>query len=70
MVLLSTLTIDHFDLFGLRQVYLYLRGQEYPPVRFKMPALYYCLPGNAGDDCGSLDPSDCDNRLHAGRDPV
>jgi protein-S-isoprenylcysteine O-methyltransferase Ste14 len=40
MVALSTFLIDHFDLFGLRQVYLYLRGEAYTPVRFKMPAPY------------------------------
>jgi len=36
----STFLIDHWDLFGLRQVYLYLQGKEYTPPRFKMPELY------------------------------
>jgi len=36
----STFLIDHFDLFGLRQVYLYFRGKEYTPIIFKTPALH------------------------------
>jgi len=40
LVLLSTFAIDHFDLFGLRQVSLHLRGREYTPVPFKEPVLY------------------------------
>lgn len=40
LVILSTFAIDHFDLFGLRQVYLYLRGREYTPTAFKIPLLY------------------------------
>ncbi len=39
-VVAATFLIDHFDLFGLRQIYLYLRGVEYTPVPFKRPALY------------------------------
>ena len=35
MVLASTWLIDHFDLFGLRQAWLFLRGREYTPVPFK-----------------------------------
>jgi len=40
IVLHATSLIDHLDLFGLRQVYLYLRAREYNPPRFKMPDLY------------------------------
>lgn len=40
MVLISTFLIDHFDLFGLRQVYLYWRGIPYTAVAFKEPAVY------------------------------
>lgn len=43
IVLLSTFLINHFDLFGLRQVYLHLRDKEITPVQFQEPWLYKYL---------------------------
>ncbi len=40
LVLVTTFLINHFDLFGLRQVYLYLRGRECGPLVFKTPGPY------------------------------
>lgn len=40
MVLISTFLIDHFDLFGLKQVVLYLLKKDYSPPRFKESSLY------------------------------
>jgi methanethiol S-methyltransferase len=39
-VLVVTFLINHFDLFGLRQVWLPLIGKPYTPVGFRMPAPY------------------------------
>jgi len=39
-VLLSTWLVDHFGLFGMRQVYCYAKGVPYQPPQFKTPGLY------------------------------
>ncbi|HBB34405.1 MAG TPA: hypothetical protein DDZ80_03745 [Cyanobacteria bacterium UBA8803] len=40
LVLVTTFLINHFDLFGLRQIYLYLQGKEYTPLQFLTPGPY------------------------------
>lgn len=40
IVLLSTFMINHFDLFGLRQVWFYFLGKRYEPLRFRIPFFY------------------------------
>lgn len=40
MVLGSTFLVSHAELFGLRQVSLYARGQQATSVGFKTPSLY------------------------------
>src|SRR6188474_241773 len=40
IVLLSTFMINHFDLFGLRQVWFYFTGKKYEPLQFRIPFFY------------------------------
>jgi protein-S-isoprenylcysteine O-methyltransferase Ste14 len=40
LVLLSSFLINHFELFGLRQVYLHWRNRQLTPLEFRMPWLY------------------------------
>ena len=40
LVLFTTFLINHFDLFGLRHVWLYLKGREYNVLPFQTPSLY------------------------------
>ena len=40
LVLVSSFWINHYDLFGLRQVWLHLKGEEYSDLPFKTPWLY------------------------------
>jgi methanethiol S-methyltransferase len=40
VVLIATFQINHFDLFGLRQVWFYLKGEPYQPLKFGTPGLY------------------------------
>ena len=40
IVLISTFLVDHFNLFGLKQVVCYFKGTECPPLDFKTPVLY------------------------------
>jgi protein-S-isoprenylcysteine O-methyltransferase Ste14 len=40
LALVATFVIDHFDLFGLRQVYLFWTNRPYEPVSFRAPLLY------------------------------
>ena len=40
ILFLASFQINHFDLFGLRQTWLYFRGKKYTPLAFKTPWLY------------------------------
>ena len=40
LLFLSTCLLNHFDLFGLRQGWLYFQGRNYTPLEFNSPWLY------------------------------
>ena len=40
IVFLSTFLINHFDLFGLRQTWLYFKGRPYTELPFRVPSFY------------------------------
>lgn len=40
LLLVATFLINHFDLFGLRQTWLYFRGRPYTELAFRTPSLY------------------------------
>lgn len=40
IVFVSTFLINHFDLFGLRQTWLYFTGKPYTQLPFRLPFLY------------------------------
>jgi protein-S-isoprenylcysteine O-methyltransferase Ste14 len=40
LVLYASFLINHFELFGLQQVWLYLRGRTAAPIAFRTPGLY------------------------------
>jgi methanethiol S-methyltransferase len=40
LLLYTTFLIDHFDLFGLAQVWRHLQGKSYRPPQFRTPSLY------------------------------
>ena len=40
IIVFSSLLINHFDLFGTRQVWMHLRGKEYTHLPFRVPSLY------------------------------
>lgn len=43
MVPLASMLINHFDLFGVRQTWLYFRGKAYTPLAFRTPGPYRYL---------------------------
>ena len=43
LLLAATFLINHFDLFGLRQVYAHLMDRSYSSLEFRTPGIYKCV---------------------------
>jgi methanethiol S-methyltransferase len=68
-LLTSTFLINHFELFGLQQVFNYWRGARVEPAAFKTPALYKYVRhprilGYAAHDAGSPAVRGRDHSIH------
>jgi protein-S-isoprenylcysteine O-methyltransferase Ste14 len=75
VLLFATFLINHFDLFGLRQVWLQLLGRPYRPLSFQVTALYRYVRhpiylGYADDDCSSSGFCRRHQHLYSHRDLV
>jgi len=81
LVFVATLLINHFDLFGLRQVALYLARKPYTYLEFRTPllplrasssvrGLVDRLLGYSNDDRRTPSVRSADVRLHSDGDPL